>query len=263
MSEKNNKGEKDSFWTTLPGCFTGIAAIITAVGTCIAALFTAGVFRPASPTTTPAVIFTSTSESFSPTQISYKELIVENTVKPEYFLPDTKDISSSFKVKEQMILTNEETAKTFDEPSQMFTKFNEWGRIGGYYIYYVNKENCKLKNAYQGFSVAIAIYKTSSGNDQALEFFSENEKNDVTFKSQTHNMIVGDESYITWYEFTDACEPTNTIRQVSLRFRKYNVGGNVAIESIQGSVSDEDLLDQALFFAKLIELKIVANASQQ
>lgn len=40
----SNEAKSGSFWTTLPGILTGIAAIITAVGGLIAALAAAGVF---------------------------------------------------------------------------------------------------------------------------------------------------------------------------------------------------------------------------
>lgn len=53
MAKKQEKEGQKSFWTTLPGIFTGVAAVLTAVGGIIAALNTAGVFdRPAAPTLT-------------------------------------------------------------------------------------------------------------------------------------------------------------------------------------------------------------------
>ena len=62
MSEKNSENGKSSFWTTLPGCLTGIAAIITAIGGLITILVAVGIMRP--PPVTPApVIPTSTLPS--------------------------------------------------------------------------------------------------------------------------------------------------------------------------------------------------------
>ena len=54
MSDKNDKNDKGSFWTTIPGCLTGIAAVITAIGGLITVLFAVGILRlPTSPTLAP------------------------------------------------------------------------------------------------------------------------------------------------------------------------------------------------------------------
>ena len=45
-------------------------------------------------------------------------------------------------------------------------------------------------------------------------------------------------------------------------FRKYNSIGVVIMDGIKSTVSDDELLEQAVYFAKLIELKIVAEASR-
>jgi hypothetical protein len=53
MPPKPEVTEKKSFWTTLPGILTGIAAVLTALGALIAALGSAGLLsRPG--TTPPA-----------------------------------------------------------------------------------------------------------------------------------------------------------------------------------------------------------------
>ncbi len=56
MKKKINRtsGDKPSFWTTLPGILTAIAAVITAVGGLLAALHTAGLIGAATPA--PAVV---------------------------------------------------------------------------------------------------------------------------------------------------------------------------------------------------------------
>jgi hypothetical protein len=45
-SKKGEEKEAKSFWITLPGILTGIAAVITAIGTLFMALSTAGLFKP-------------------------------------------------------------------------------------------------------------------------------------------------------------------------------------------------------------------------
>jgi len=59
MSNRNDKSEKSSFWSTLPGCLTGIAAILTALGGIVVALLTAGVMQSLLPgifgTATPTI----------------------------------------------------------------------------------------------------------------------------------------------------------------------------------------------------------------
>lgn len=45
MREDNDK-QKVSFWTTIPGCVTAIAALITAIGGFIGVLYTIGVIKP-------------------------------------------------------------------------------------------------------------------------------------------------------------------------------------------------------------------------
>jgi hypothetical protein len=50
MSKRNKKADKVSFWATVPGILTGIAAIITAIGGLTAVLYNTGVFdRKTSP----------------------------------------------------------------------------------------------------------------------------------------------------------------------------------------------------------------------
>jgi hypothetical protein len=58
--KQSEPSEKKSFWTTLPGILTGIAAVLTALGALIAALGSAGlVSRPEStPPAPPPVVET-------------------------------------------------------------------------------------------------------------------------------------------------------------------------------------------------------------
>lgn len=56
----NNRNEEKSFWTTVPGILTGIAAIITAIGGLIIALNMGGIITP-TPTLTPTPTPTPTS----------------------------------------------------------------------------------------------------------------------------------------------------------------------------------------------------------
>ncbi len=49
------KGKKPSFWTTLPGLLTGLAAVITAIGGFITALYAAGLMAHSTPTPSPSL----------------------------------------------------------------------------------------------------------------------------------------------------------------------------------------------------------------
>jgi hypothetical protein len=53
MEKKQEEQKKQNFWTTLPGIFTGLAAIITAIGGLIAALITIGALESPFPPPTP------------------------------------------------------------------------------------------------------------------------------------------------------------------------------------------------------------------
>lgn len=72
----SNKNEEKSFWTTVPGILTGIAAIITAIGGLIIALNAAGIFTdtntptPTTSTPTPTPTIGSISISSSPSGAS-------------------------------------------------------------------------------------------------------------------------------------------------------------------------------------------------
>jgi hypothetical protein len=62
-TSKEDKQDGKSFWTTLPGILTGIAATITAIGTLVAALSSTGLFSPKAtplPATSTPVISTAT-----------------------------------------------------------------------------------------------------------------------------------------------------------------------------------------------------------
>jgi len=75
MSDKK-EDQKGSFWTTLPGIITAIAALITAIGGFIAVLNTMGVFDP-SPTNTPAAATRLATEP--PAQSATDTLVVVET----------------------------------------------------------------------------------------------------------------------------------------------------------------------------------------
>ena len=84
--EKNQKG-KESFWTTLPGCLTGIAAIITAIGGIVAILFSAGLLElpkqslseALTPTSTPSLSFAGTWQGTDSEDDSIISLILKQT----------------------------------------------------------------------------------------------------------------------------------------------------------------------------------------
>ena len=54
MTAPESKSDK-SFWTTLPGILTGIAAVLTAIATLIGALSAAGIISFQSPTPPPSI----------------------------------------------------------------------------------------------------------------------------------------------------------------------------------------------------------------
>lgn len=79
---KDNKKSQQSFWTTLPGILTGIAALLTAIGGLVAALSAAGVFAPQ---VTPAPATPTLTASLTSTQIP----TVPPTVTPTPETPPT------------------------------------------------------------------------------------------------------------------------------------------------------------------------------
>jgi hypothetical protein len=167
---------------------------------------------------------------------------------------DSSDISDNYSYTDGGSIPNDEVAKTDENPSELLTKLRTWGRIDGYFQEYVHELDCDFKDGVQHFVVNAALYKNADGAKQAVEFFAQDDK--LSAITQTRNYQVGDEAYSTWYESSNGCEPSDTTRIIRLRFRKYNVSASVYMSSVKGSISDDYLLEQAVRFAKLVELKI-------
>jgi hypothetical protein len=92
MSDENNQKNAGSFWTTLPGCLTGIAAVITAIGGILTILYTVGLLKlpenslPETPTpvSAPGLSFTGTWQGDDPDDGSTISLILKqagNTIE--------------------------------------------------------------------------------------------------------------------------------------------------------------------------------------
>jgi len=76
----SNNNEEKSFWSTLPGILTGIAAILTAIGGLIIALNAAGIIS-ISPDATPTPTPPSAILTPSPTSTPNKEAYLRNAEK--------------------------------------------------------------------------------------------------------------------------------------------------------------------------------------
>jgi hypothetical protein len=55
-NKKRGRDSKGSFWTTIPGCLTAIAALLTAIGGLMTILFTVGIFKSPTPVPTTEIV---------------------------------------------------------------------------------------------------------------------------------------------------------------------------------------------------------------
>lgn len=177
------------------------------------------------------------------------------------FLPDSSDVNENWQETQNETLSNEELAKSFDDPSSVFLLFESWERIKGQSITYEHVSSCDFKQGVQYMVFSVAVYGTENGAKNATNWFADNDSKMSMSQQQSYD--VGDETYISWFDGTNSCDPSDNIRQLSVRFRKHNVTVNVFLSSVKETVSDEELLKSAIWFAKRIELKIVAFTVKQ
>jgi hypothetical protein len=198
-------------------------------------------------TATPLPIATENvnSQRIIPTDISLESLLKF----------DKEEINEKYVPSSGTYTSNEESAKIYDNPSEMLDKFREWGRVNSFTINYQFKDVCDSDS--QAFYSGGSLYTSESGATQAYDFFASYDKSRTTYISQTQDNSFGENTYITWLEGEESnCSTPYTYRGVTIRFHKYNVGVTLQYYVGKGQVTDEKMLSSLIEMARIIEYKI-------
>jgi hypothetical protein len=187
---------------------------------------------------------------------------------PSNWLPDSSEIPAYMHPRYSETTSNEYIAKDYDDPVAHFQRLRTWGRITGYTKEYEHNDGCELQTGFLELKLDAALFKTVDGARQALDWANSSSDYANGLEEYYQGLIyrveplgIGDAAYQLWFDGKAWwCEPSHTIRCVQITFRRYNAVGLVRLAAVKGTISEDDLLSQAIDLARLIDLRFVAEA---
>lgn len=173
---------------------------------------------------------------------------------PKDWLPSSDDIPIKLEYYQGVSVSNEDVAKFYENPTEVFNNLKEWGRITGFYNQYY--DGCHSKSEMREILVQTVLYKNALGAQKGLDWaISYNEDQNPKEISE-----LGENGYLYWVSTQNICDPPEDTRYVNMLFRRLNVIGVVSVGSVEGTISDDDMLSLAIRLGKLIDLRLVSNA---
>lgn len=186
---------------------------------------------------------------------------------PRNWVADPDDLPVGMSQDASEETSNEDVAKYHDNPSEMFGKLQDWGRLEGYLVGYLADEyetTCSSETGLITITMQTILHHSAAGADGYLDYLTETEgeRTSGIYREEKIN-VIGDRTHSVWFEFTDECvasegNNSNWIgHQIS--FRRYNVLGSVYVNGVKGIIGESELESIAIHLARLIDLKLVAQ----
>ncbi len=185
---------------------------------------------------------------------------------PKNWMVDSNDIPAGMSLGSSEEASNEDIAKYYDNPSEMFNKLEVWERLDGYQVVYAADKygtTCSSETGLITITMQVVLHQSEAGADGYFDYLVATEKIVGTYR-QEEGFSVGDKTYSAWFEFTNECRATegnnsNWIGYI-ISFRRYNVVADVYVDGVKGIISEGELESIAIRLARLIDLKLVAQA---
>lgn len=197
-----------------------------------------------------------------PTKIP-QELLVSLSKPLKEFLPDSSEITNGMKVSEETVTTNEDIAKLRDDPVQILQQINEWGRVSGYWKSYLNQDGCEAKTGLRELTMQTVLFFTSKGAQNAYLFYNQEQKETLEIDRFESAPSVGDQNELIYFSDGESdCETPEQLQCISINFTRANVLGSVYACSLKNENSENELKQEILRLAKIMDLNIFASTSQ-
>ena len=158
---------------------------------------------------------------------------------------------------DELSYSNEEVAKRYDNPLEVYNNLERWGRVSNSLRYYTHHDGCETEAADQYISVDAVLHQTTSGAQQYLEWLSASTLNNPTYVASTD--LVGDVAYVMQFEGTFNCSPIST-SYFRVMFQRYNALGIVTVGTTNTAPDIDAMRVIAVRLSKLMDLKFVVNA---
>ena len=192
-----------------------------------------GYFSPATPTSTPVPVL---SED------------------PRSWIPDTLHIPAEMQVSEEGTNTNEQVAALYSNPAERFAYLVQVGRETGYFINYVNRDNCSLSSGLTYIGLNPVRMKSAYASLEYMnQLFMDPVTDPVTDLSLKWVEDVGERAFVREWTYQDTCDPPSTQHAIMIRFSRYNglVGVTVYVRS--DLMTKDRLYDIAMNYAQIMD----------
>ena len=181
---------------------------------------------------------------------------------PRKWLPSPEDLPEEMKLSEDFSYSNEDIAKQYDNPVEVFNKLKQWGRSDNLIQKYLNKEGCGSKAGFREVSVQAILFETVSGAEELLDWHKTNLPARLKSTRVNSTEQVGENGFIFWFDDESNCTPPEEFRYVEIMFQRYNAMGVVWVGAVTGTVSEDQMQSLAIRLAQLVDLKFVAEANK-
>jgi serine/threonine-protein kinase len=177
---------------------------------------------------------------------------------PRDWLPSPNDIPQEMVLSASEEYSNETIARQYDNPTGMFNRLREWGRITGYGDTYLHTEGCASLTGLREIFVEAVLFETESGAQAQFAWFQEQRQ--LGGSSLETLDSVGTSAHAVWSDLASDCTPPDDLRRVHISFQRYNAIGVASVASVKGTISDEEMRALCVRLAQLIDLRFVAEA---
>ncbi len=159
------------------------------------------------------------------------------------------------------ISSNEHVAGQAGNPADLIQRLKHWHRYEGSVHHYIRPNRCQERDGIQEIFLEIALMGDIQGAEGYYDWLRGNPDNRYT-QIMDVDFPLGDQGYTAVFEARGGCRPRVTLDGATVVFRRNDTVSEATAYSGARSHSIEAMAELVLQLAKLIDMRIVAEAQK-
>lgn len=180
---------------------------------------------------------------------------------PKDFFPELSQFPQHLELISDISYSNRDISDGKEDSSEYLATLESYGRIISHVYFLQTIDKCDSQEDISNVHIQVVMYKDSTGATQFFQSYY-GQSNDPQLNS---SQSFGEESIINYYP-SNYEDPKifwlcDDLVGIGIAYRYKNIIVSISVDGFDGRISKEDLMSEAVKFANIIEINLIANDS--